>query len=81
MLSMIAVALPFIAVAIICWMFAGRIDLKRKIKGWSGERTTLDEVQSARTRILLLRIVSGICAVAAILSAGAVYMIQAYAAR
>ncbi len=81
MLSMIVVAVPLLAIAAACWFIAGRIDLKRKIKGWSGERTTLDEVNSARTRILLLRVAAGVCAVAAIAGASAVSLIAAYAAR
>ena len=81
MLSMIAVAVPLLIVALVCWIIAGRIDLKRKIKGWSGERTTVAEVQSARTRILALRVVAIICVVAAILGAAAVSLLAAYAAR
>ena len=81
MLSMIVIAVPLLAIAAACWFIAGRIDLKRKIKGWSGERTTLDEVNSARTRILLLRVAAGVCAVAAIAGASAVSLIAAYAAR
>ncbi len=81
MLSMIAVAVPFLVIAAACWFLASRIDLKRKIKSWSGERTTTDEAQSARTRILVLRIVAGVCVLAAILGAAAVSLMSAYAAR
>lgn len=81
MLSMIAVALPFLAIAAACWILAGRIDIKRKIKGWSGERTSIDEAQSARTRILILRVATGVCVLAAVLGVGAVSLMSAYAAR
>ena len=78
MFSMIAVAAPLIIIAIVCWFIASRIDLKRKIKSWSGERTTTDEVQSARIQILSLRIVAGVCVVLAILGAAAVNLMSAY---
>ena len=81
MLSMIVIALPLLVVAAICWFVAGRIDLKRKIKSWSGERSTIDEAKSARMRILVLRSVAGVCILAAILGAGAVNILSAYAAR
>lgn len=81
MLSMIAVAVPFILVAIACWIVAGRVDLKRKIKSWSGERTTTAEAQSARMQILILRSVAVACVLAAILGVVAVSLMQAYAAR
>ena len=81
MLSMIIVAVPFLAIAAACWIIAGRIDLKRKIKSWSGERTTTDEAQGARTQILILRIVTGVCVAAAIGGAAAVSLMSAYAAR
>ncbi len=81
MLFMIAVASPLIVAAIACWIIASRIDLKRKIKSWSGERTTVEEAQSARTKILVLRILTGVCAVSAVLVVIALSLMQAYAAR
>ncbi len=80
MLSMIALAGPLIVIAIVCWLIAGRIDLKRKIRSWSGERTTVDEAQSARIRILVLRSVTGVCVVLAILIVIVLRLLQAYAA-
>ncbi len=81
MLSMIAVAVPFLALAVVFWLLAGRIDLKRKIQSWSGERTTVPEAQSARTRIMILRAATAACVLAAVLGVGAVSLLQAYAAR
>ena len=80
MLMTIVVALPLIIVAIVCWIVASRIDLKRKIKGWSGERSTLAEVDSARKQILILRIVAGVCLVAAVFGVLALNLLGAYAA-
>jgi len=81
MLLMIAVAALLLVVALVCWIVASRIDLKRKIKSWSGERTTTEEVQSARTRILLLRVVAAVCVGAAVVGVAAVNLLQQYAAR
>lgn len=81
MLSMIAVAVPFLALAVVFWIMAGRIDLKRKIQSWSGERSTIAEAQSARTRIMILRAATVVCVLAAVLGVGAVSLLQAYAAR
>jgi len=81
MLVTIIIAALLLAVAGACWFIAGRIDLKRKIKSWSGERTTTEEVQSARTRILLLRVAAGVCVGAAVLGVVAVNLVQQYAAR
>ena len=81
MLSLIVITLPLLIIAVVCWILAGRIDLKRKIKGWSGERSTLAEVESARVKILILRIVAGVSLVLGILSVFAMNLISAYAAR
>ena len=81
MLPMIVIALPLLIIAVICWIFAGRIDLKRKIKGWSGERSTLAEVESARMQILILRIAAGICLGLAVLAVLVLRLMAAYAAR
>ncbi len=81
MLPMIVIALPLLIIAVICWIFAGRIDLKRKIKGWSGERSTLAEVESARMQILILRIAAGICLGLAVLAVLVLRLMAANAAR
>ena len=81
MLPMIVIALPLLIIAVICWILAGRIDLKRKIKGWSGERSTLAEVENARLQILMLRIAAGICLGLAVLAVLALRLMAAYAAR
>ncbi len=81
MLPMIVIALPLLIIAVVCWIFAGRIDLKRKIKGWSGERSTLAEVESARMQILMLRIAAGVCLGLAVLAVLALRLMAAYAAR
>ncbi len=81
MLPFIIVPLPPLILAIVCWVLAGRIDLKRKIKGWSGERSTLTEVESARTKILLLRIASGVCLALAVFALLGLKLMAAYAAR
>jgi len=81
MLPMIVIALPLLIIAVICWIFAGRIDLKRKIKGWSGERSTLAEAGSARMQILILRIAAGICLGLAVLAVLVLRLMAAYAAR
>ena len=81
MLAMIVIALPLLILAVVCWIFAGRIDLKRKIKGWSGERSTLAEVESARMQILMLRLAAGICLALAVLGVLGLSLMAAYAAR
>ena len=81
MLSMIIIPLPLLIIAVVCWIFAGRIDLKRKIKGWSGERSTTAEVESARVKILTLRIAAGACFVLAIIAVLVLRLLAAYAAR
>ncbi len=81
MLPMIVIALPLLIIAVVCWIFAGRIDLKRKIKGWSGERSTLAEVENARLQILMLRIAAGICLGLAVLAVLVLRLMAAYAAR
>jgi len=81
MLPMIIIALPLLIISIACWIFAGRVDLKRKIKGWSGERSTLSEVESARVQILMLRIAAGVCLGLAILAVLVLRLMAAYAAR
>jgi hypothetical protein len=81
MLPLLLIPLPLLILAVACWIFAGRIDLKRKIKGWSGERSTTAEVESARVKILMLRIASGIFLVLAVLSVLGLRLIAAYAAR
>ncbi len=78
MILMIVIALPFLIIAGVCWWLAGRIDAKRKIKGWSGERTTLDEVKSARTRIMALRIATGVCIALAVLGVAGMNLLSAY---
>lgn len=80
MLMMIALALPLIGIAVVCMIIAGRIDLKRKLKSWSGERTTITEAQSARKQILMLRAAAGLCVVLAVVGVIALNVVSAYAA-
>jgi len=80
MLMIVALALPLIAVAAICLVIAGRIDLKRKIKSWSGERVTVAESESARKQILMLRAAAGLCAVLAVVGVIALSLFSAYTA-
>jgi hypothetical protein len=75
---MVVIALPFLIVATICWWLAGRIDTQRKIKGWSGERTTFDEVKTARSQIMALRIATGVCIALAILGVAGMNLLSAY---
>ena len=77
---MIVVALPLFAIAVLCWIFAGRVDLKRKIKSWSGERSTLGEAENARKQILALRMIAIACVVVAIVGAVAINLFSAYIA-
>jgi len=78
MLLMIVIAMPLLTIAAVCWWLAGRIDTQRKIKGWSGERTSPDEVRSARTRIMTLRIATGVCIALAILGVAGMNLLSAY---
>ncbi len=80
MLFSIAMAVPLIIIALICWVIAGRIDIKRKIKGWSGERTTVVEAETSRRQITALRIASVVCVVVAVLGALALNLLLAYKA-
>jgi hypothetical protein len=80
MLMIIALALPLVVAAVICLIVAGRIDLKRKIKSWSGERSTVAEAESARKQILRLRAAAGLCFVAAVVGAIALNLLSAYTA-
>jgi len=80
MLFSIAMAVPLIIIAVICWIIAGRIDIKRKIKGWSGERTTIVEAETSRKQITALRIASVVCVAVAVLGALALNLLMAYKA-
>ena len=80
LMMMIAVALPLVAIAVVCWIIAGRVDLKRKIKGWSGERSTLAETEGARRQIFMLRAAAVACVVLAVLGIGALKLMTDYIA-